>query len=252
MEFVAAVGGVAFILASLVVGLRILLLARRTRRLPELVIGLSLFLAGGLGYPMIVLARMAISWPDPVRVALFATSMLFGLIGTLCACTFNQVVFRPGSAGARALVILVGVIQLALLAWQVVTPGLAAGAFYNEGAGLRLFTAGHGAPLAWAVLESFRYGRQLAKRAKLGLADPVIVDRVRLWGISMGASLAINLAATIGALRGVDFAASTVGALVIAPLGLVAAGSVFLAFLPPQAYLRRVAARAATSAAAAA
>jgi hypothetical protein len=52
------------------------------------------------------------------------------------------------------------------------------------------------------------------------------------------------VAATIGALRGIDFAATTLGAAVIAPLGLIAAGSIFLAFLPPQAYLRRVAARA--------
>ena len=63
----------------------------------------------------------------------------------------------------------------------------------------------------------------------------------------MGSALTINLASTIGALRGVDFAASAVGALVIAPLGLIAAGSIFLAFLPPQAYLRRVAARAAAT-----
>jgi hypothetical protein len=41
----------------------------------------------------------------------------------------------------------------------------------------------------------------------------------------------------------VDLAATPSGALLIAPLGLIAAGCTWLAFLPPEAYLRRVAAR---------
>ena len=53
MELLGAIGGVSFILASLVIGLRLLLLARRTRELPEFVIGLALFLMGGLGYPLL-------------------------------------------------------------------------------------------------------------------------------------------------------------------------------------------------------
>jgi hypothetical protein len=244
MELVAALGGLSFILASLVVGLRILLLARRTRQLPELVIGLSLFLAGGIAYPLIVLARMAVAWPESVRVGLFSLSMLLSGIGTLCACLFNQRVFRPDAGWAKALVLGTACVQAALMGFQVVTPGITAAALHNEGLGVRLFTTGHGVPLLWASIESFRYAAQLARRVKLGLADPVIADRVRLWGISMASSLAINLAATIAALRGIDFAATALGAIVIAPLGLIAAGSVFLAFLPPQAYLRRVAARA--------
>jgi hypothetical protein len=248
MELVAAFGGVAFILASLVVGLRILLLARRTRQLPELVIGLSLFLAGGIAYPLIVLARMATAWPDSLRVGLFALSMLLSGTGTLCACMFNQRVFRPDAGWAKALVFGLACVQAALMAYQCITPGIAAAALHNQGLGVRLFTAAHGVPLLWASIESFRYAAQLARRVKLGLADPVIADRVRLWGISMAASLVINVAATIAALRGIDFAATTLGAAVIAPLGLIAAGSIFLAFLPPQAYLRRVAARAAAQA----
>ena len=46
---------------------------------------------------------------------------------------------------------------------------------------------------------------------------------------------------------GVDIAVSPTGSLVIAPLGLLAAGCVWLAFLPPTAYTRRVLVRAAAS-----
>jgi hypothetical protein len=249
MLLVAAFGGLVFIVASLVVGSRILMLASRTRQLPELAIGLSLFLAGGIGYPLIVLARLATTWPTGVRTGIFVVSMLLGLVGTLCACLFNQRVFRPGALWAKGLIAALAVTQVGLLIFQAVTPGLAAAALFNEGLGARLFTATHGVPLAWAAFESARYSAQLSRRVKLGLADPVVADRVKLWGISMGSSLVINLAATIGALRGVDFAATSLGALVIAPLGLVSAIAICLAFLPPQAYLRRVTARAAASAA---
>jgi hypothetical protein len=247
LALLAAVGGLSFVLASLVVGLRLLWLARRTRELPELAIGLGLVLMGGLGYPLTATARLATAWPDALRSGLFLVSMLFAWIGIVGVCVFNQRVFRAGSRGARWLVAGIAAGQALCLVAQAVHPGLRAAALYNEGLGLRLFTAGHGLPLAWAAYESFRYGAALARRARLGLADPVVVDRLRLWGISMAAALSINLASSIAGFHGVDIAATPGGALVIAPLGLAAAGCTWLAFLPPAAYLRRVAARAAAS-----
>jgi hypothetical protein len=44
-------------LTSLVVGARLLLLARRTRRLPELALGIGLFLLGGVDYLLNLAAR---------------------------------------------------------------------------------------------------------------------------------------------------------------------------------------------------
>lgn len=247
MELVAAVGGLSFVLASLVVGLRLLLLARRTREIPELTIGLALFLMGGIGYPLTAVARLATPLPDAARTGIFAISLLCALVGTLCACLFNQRVFRPGQRAARAVVAGVTGAELLFLILQGIDPGLQAAAFHNAGLGLRLFTALHGVPLAWAVYESFRYGGQLSRRAQLGLADPVVVDRMRLWGISMLAALSINLASSVTGFLGMDLAATAAGALVIAPLGLLAAGCTWLAFLPPAAYLRRVSARFAAS-----
>ena len=243
MELIAAIGGMSFVLASLIVGLRLLLLARRTRELPELVIGLGLFLMGGIGYPLTAVARLATPLPDAVRTGLFALSLLCAFVGTLAVALFNQRVFRPGRRIAVWTVIGLGGAEAALLLLQTVSPGLQAGAFFNEGLGLRLFTSLHGVPLAWAACESFAYAAKLGLRAKLGLADPVVADRMRLWGISMLSALAINLASTITGFFGIDLAATAGGALLIAPLGLVASGCTWLAFVPPAAYLRRVAAR---------
>ena len=243
MELLAAVGGLSFVLASFVVGLRLLGLARRTRALPELVIGLGLVLMGGFGYPLVAIARLATAWSDATRTGIFLLSMACSWIGIVAVCVFNQRVFRPRSRAAQALVIAVGLGQILALVLQARHPGLRAAALSNDGLGLRIFTAGHGVPLAWAAFESFRYGAQLTRRARLGLADPVVVDRLRLWGISMLAALVINVASTTAACFGVDLAVTVLGALIIAPLGLVAAGCTWLAFVPPAAYLRRVAAR---------
>ena len=47
MTILAALGGLSFLLVSIVGGARLLLLARRTRKLPEFVLGMGLFLLGG-------------------------------------------------------------------------------------------------------------------------------------------------------------------------------------------------------------
>jgi hypothetical protein len=80
---IAAFGGLAFVLASLVLGVRLLALAARTRRLPEVCIGLALLLMGGLAYPLIMTARMAVRLSGPVRIGVMALAILLMGIGTL-------------------------------------------------------------------------------------------------------------------------------------------------------------------------
>jgi hypothetical protein len=245
MELLGAIGGLSFILASLVIGLRLLLLAWRTRELPEFVIGLALFLMGGLGYPLVSIARLATGMPEAVRIGLFLVSTLFNIVGTVGVCVFNWRVFHPRGSWAGWFTLAFVCALAAALALQSVMVGLASAALRNEGAGYHVFTALHGVPLAWAAYESLRYHRLLAKRVKLGLADPVVADRMRLWGTGMLLAFVINVFASVLAFFGVDIAVSPAGSLVIAPLGLAAAGCVWLAFLPPAAYKLRVLARAA-------
>jgi hypothetical protein len=245
MELLGAIGGVSFILASLVIGLRLLLLARRTRELPEFVIGLALSLMGGLGYPLVAVARLATGMPEAVRLCLFLVSALFNIVGTVGVCVFNWRVFHPRESWAGWLTLAFACALAAAMAFQSVTVGLVSAALRNEGTGYHVFTALHGVPLAWAAYESLRYHRLLTKRAKLGLADPVVADRMRLWGAGMLFAFVINVFSSVLAFFGVDIAVSPAGSLVIAPLGLAAAGCVWLAFLPPATYKLRVSARAA-------
>ncbi len=247
VELLAAIGGGAFIVTSLVMGVRLLLLAGRTRELPEFAVGFALFLMGGLAYPLIVVARFATPLPEGLRIVLASLALLMNGAGTVAIAVFNWRVFRPGEPWARSVVLGLACALAGSLVLQALTPGLREAALHNRGAGLRVFFFLIGLPLAWASWESLRFHSLLVKRMKLGLGDPVVADRMWLWGISILAAFLSNLATSVSSFFGVDIAVSTFGALLIAPLGLLAAGAMWLAFFPPEAYLARVAARATAS-----
>ena len=98
--------------------------------------------------------------------------------------------------------------------------------------------------LGWSALESLRYHRIMRRRMQLGLADPVVTESFRLWGLGAGAAFAgslLGLAAR--ALTGHGAAEFPILNLVLSLLGLVAAIAMWLAFLPTPAYLRFVEAR---------
>ena len=68
MELFALVGLSAYCLVSLVVGIRLLLLARRTRELPELLIGLAFLTGGAIGYTILVASTQLLEKaPDLAR-----------------------------------------------------------------------------------------------------------------------------------------------------------------------------------------
>jgi len=48
-------------------------------------------------------------------------------------------------------------------------------------------------PMSWAGFESIRYYKMQSRRLLLGLADPIVTDRFRLWGLSMLAAGAITV-----------------------------------------------------------
>jgi hypothetical protein len=247
MQLLAAIGGLSFVVASFLVGMRLVLLARRTHQFPEFAIGTSLTLMGGVGYPLTVFVRVASFLSDDLRISLFVLSLCLTWVGTVLLGCFNMRVFRPEEGWARVFVAALAILLVGSFVLQSFSPGLGVGTFRNQGLGLRLFMAGLGVPLAWGTYESLRYWRLLQKRVRLGLADPVVADRMRLWGIAEGSACVINVSTTVAALFGVDFAVASVGALVIAPLGIAAAISTWFAFIPPAAYLRRVISRAAAS-----
>jgi hypothetical protein len=237
----AAIGGGAFVLASLVVSLRLLALARHTRQLPEFLIGLGLLLMGGIGYPLSTLARL-IDGPA-LQAGLFAFHALLSLVGQSAVALFTWRVFRRDEAWARTFAVGFMVLMSALMLWQTADPGWAAYAQEERGPWGPLLPAFSLVVLGWAGIESLLYYQKLRKRLALGLAEAVTTDRLRLWAVAMLAAFMTSLLVQVVRSMGVAMTGSVTG-LIVGPLGIVSASAMWLAFLPPQRYVDWVLARA--------
>ena len=242
MELLAALGGGSFILASLIVGGRLLLLWRQTRALPELCMGMGLFLMGGVGYPLMIAAQLATTLPDGLRASLVGANLLCNTIGHCCLAIFTWRVFRSEARWALGLMIAIASALVLGTAYQALVRTLLAVA-NGQPIWPWLLLVGV-ANLLWAGVESFVYLSAMRRRAKLGLADPVLVDRMRLWAVAITSAAITAAVAVAFESRGVNIAASALGVALIAPLGLITAGALWLAFLPPRRYTRWIAARA--------
>ena len=163
MALLQNLGVLAFLAASLLVGVRLLLLWQRTRQLPELTIGLAFVLAGFIGGVLIHLATVLGS------AALGHGAVATLHAGSLCLAVFTWRVFRPDHLWAGSLV--------ATLAAGAGLALLGGSGYGSEGAarGGTLFWLGfvcRALPFGWAALESGLYYSRIRRRAQIGLADP--------------------------------------------------------------------------------
>jgi hypothetical protein len=251
--WLAAAGGGSFVLVSLVLGLRLLALSRRTRQLPELTMGLCLLLMGGLGYPFATVARAVTALPDDVRGLALGGAALCNTIGFGALSVFTWRVFRPASIAAELGATLAVVGLLVLLPAEAVWPGLIESALSAEpypGLPGYLRVLMGLALLCWASLEAAVFARKLRRRLALGLADAVVADRVRLWTIAISGAALSMATSVVLSFQGIDLASSSLGAGIIGVLGLVSAVCAWLAFLPPGRYTSWVRERADAGAAA--
>jgi hypothetical protein len=237
----AAIGGGAFFLASCVVSVRLLLLARRTRGLPEALVGTGLLLLGAIGYPLAIAVPMSADRPS-LQLGFMLAHATLQTLGQGSIVLFTWRVFRADAGWARGVVVAFFAGIAALAAWQAVGPGWPSFAATQSGPWVYLsaFTL---FSLGWAGAEALLYHRKLVLRLALGLADAVAADRMRLWSISILSAFAIS--ALVAAMRASGHAIDPRAmGVFLGPLGIVSAGSMWLAFLPPARYLRWVEARA--------
>jgi hypothetical protein len=240
MALLAGIGGGAFVLVSTVVSVRLLLLARRTRGLPELLIGLGLLVLGAVGYPLTLAIRMLGEAPA-LQTGLAVLHAALQFVGQGAIVLFTLRVFRPDAGWARGLVLAFFAGLGALALWQGLASDWSVFAATQVGPWENLFVFSLFS-LGWAGAEALLYHRKLVRRLALGLADAVAADRMRLWSISILSAFAISAIVSALRLAGHAMDPRAMG-VVLGPLGLLSAGTMWLAFLPPHWYLRRVAAR---------
>ncbi len=235
MSLVSLLGFGSFVAVSFIVGLRLLLLARRTREVPELAIGVALF-GGGLGYCFYILAFVTKLLPEDMRFTGYLAAITCLDVGLSFHLLGVWRVFRPGARWAAGgfscgVAALISHLFVAVLSYD---PSGARGFF-----AFWLFNGVAAAGYTWSAYECFRYHALLRKRARLGLAEPEMVHRLLLWACAGSAALlliGLGIFNRLTVEHGVDPRVMVAQSL----LGLVSAVSIWLAFFPPAAYLRLV------------
>jgi hypothetical protein len=239
------------VLANAVVGLSLLRTAMRTRRAPELLIGLGLTGMGPVSQALTVFAGTGRLPAGEVDHVLHGLAALGTTIGMSCVYAFVLLVFRPGVAWARAL-------TAAAIATLIVSN---TGSVYSLTTAppemhsrevlaswgvviLVLFTLAFG----WAGFESGRYWLSARKRMRLGLIDAAVTNRFLLWAVASGSAFLLGLCLTLLQLDGQQITGNLVPSLLTMVVSIVTGGAMYLAFLPPRSYLawieRRTGARA--------
>jgi len=228
----------AFFAVGAAVAVRLLLLYRRTGGGPELALGAGLA-ATVLALPASI-AGVALGLGGPlVERGLFVVGTLGSTSTVVAFFAFTQLVFYPGSRGARILLAVVAVaaavcgmgLAHAKLADWGMTPNPATRPWMMTLLGLIAIG------LTWTGVEALRYWWRLRRRLALGLVEPVVVNRFLLW--ALGALLAVVALAVIAIskMAGLVVVSHPIPRLATGVAGTALALTWYLTFLPPERYL---------------
>lgn len=241
---------VTYLGAMLTLGVRLALLARRTQQLPEALLAAHFLSSCTIGYVLQSSGHALAMEPGASRT-LVATLLAIGhgasLLGVGSVLVFNYVVFRRGTRLGRVLVAIGATMLIGGYAGYAVTGGFLHGR--PSGFWFWLLYSGFTAIGIWTLTEPLLYYAALRKRMRLGLADPLVVNRLLLWGagslarvamLAIGAFSMLQLtgkAADLAAIAAPTFLASSAA-------GLAVAICYGLAFFPPRTYKQAVLRRA--------
>ncbi len=250
MNLIAAIHTIAtlaFIAGSGVVAIRLLWLARRTRQLPELLLGAAILCSALLGYGVMIAGLVVRgTTTDPAAVPTLAV-WLMGVgrcvhdFGVTLFLAFVVYVFRRRATWARALAGAMVVVM-----WGGLVVAASRGSFRAEQVGSLPWWCEYAViwtyPL-WAVVEAYGYGVMVRRRVLLGLASPLVANRFFLWATgALFTFLATGTASIPYLMIGdVELTLRWMPAIRVATalLGLVSVSCSLFAFLPPAWYRRR-------------
>jgi hypothetical protein len=239
----------AFIGGSALVAVRLLMLAVRTGREPERLLGGAILCTAVLGYGVLIaniVQRGDRIGADATTLTVFLSGAgrLLHDFGVTLFLVFVVRVFRPEEAWAKALA---G--GMTALLWGGALWGGATGSFRYE-----LQAVGKPAwwceyaviwtYAVWSMLEAYRYWGAMRRRVALGLAEPLVANRFFLWGTaSLFSCLATWTASIPYAVVDDPERALAITPAVRILTALAGIGSVscsLFAFLPPAWYRRKL------------
>ena len=237
----ALLAGLSFLIVGAVVGVRMLLLARRTRGIPEWILGSGLCALVFVTIPCITIGFGLRLGPVWLEKALFLAGLgpVIGFAVALFA--FTAIVFRPASIVAWSLVVAAGVVATTGMAGTVATRFAEWDADRVVSVHWTVMMVGAVvAGFLWSGLESLRYHWKLRRRLQLGLADPVVCNRFLLWGVGGLATVAGVAVVIVSLLLGWRVVSHPVPVLGLACALFSTSITWWLAFVPPAPYLARL------------
>ena len=234
-------------LTDAVVGVVLLRLAARTHKRPELLMGLGLFCLGPVSQLSNVLSGVGRLPIEDVSLPIYAFAAGGSALGIGCIFLFVQTVFRPDAGWARSFTWLSLASLAASAAWNVHRVGSSAPGTPSEQVlfwpgliVLAFFTLSFG----WAAVEAGLYHQRAARQARIGLLEPVVVNRFLLWTLASASASLLGVFLMAVHLRGAMVGLDLIPSVVIGVVSVVTGAGMYLAFVPPQAYLSWVQGRA--------
>jgi hypothetical protein len=237
-----AFGFVVFMVSSLVIGVRLLVLWRRTRQLPELLIACGILGIGPVGFIFTISGTSSGETLPGLASVCLAAALLSTSGGAFAAAIFNWRVFHPDSHALRLLVWALGLAFIGGFVWEAIATGftsLTAGR-----GGIRLYSFLSTGILLWGAAESLRYFAMMRRRGALGLADPLVTNRFLLWGLGIGAAgVGTAISVTAQLFTGQHMLDVPWVMMSNSMHGLAAAVLMWVAFIPPGFYRRFIESR---------
>jgi hypothetical protein len=250
MLFGAVIGVCVQAIVSLVVGMRLLALARRSRQFPELALAIETLVLPALGYPLLLVTVLleALSLPGVAPVYFVTLSAMMAAISMNYFFTWR--VFRPGSkwalvvcgAGVWLLLAPVGGVVA-----HVEASGIEAG-IRNASAWTFPLVASVLASYGWTAVESFRYFLNARRRLRIGLIEPAVCNRFLLWALASGTWLSVGIVSGFLLAMGLNPLSHAPFTVCVGAAGLVNSICMILCFMPPARYLDWLQRRAAAPA----
>jgi hypothetical protein len=244
MQWLQAISGTIYLVVATILGIRLLVQARRERQMPELLLGITFLAAPVLGAPLEVAGEaLGTEQPGEMAASVFAVGKILTIIGLNAVNLFTWLVFRPGRVWAGALF-------FTILAGQLVAFGgfAASGTFLSGGVSMSWFwfeLAFRAAGSIWMLSECIHYAGKMRRRVEIGLADPIVAHRFVLWAGGNLGGLCMLATSVSPKIFGVEGAVPQLTIVLFATAGLVAAGSYWLAFFPTAGYRRWIGAHSA-------
>ncbi len=247
MKWLALLPMGTFGLLSGAVAIKLLLLARRTRQFPEFAISMNVLLMAAVGVPLAVAGRSPQNFGTDKGAILFAAGLFFVCLGLQMSFLFCWYVFRRHEAWARWVVVAtgfifasvwVGMLMFGLDATEMKAAHAQIKPFASSIITMQMFSA------AWVSFESFRYWGMQRRRLRLDLADPVVVERFLLWGLSNFGAVLLGATLLQSLLRGNLVLRDPFALMALSILGTAMVFTQGLSFFPPKFYVRWVNARA--------